>query len=267
MKHFLVVALALLTAALATSCTKSGAATTPTAVDLAKVEALTKDFTTWYRYTYYNVLLSRDFTARDTTGQPLAKRAFLRQLTSGQVLALALVNGADPKQPIYQLCAYPIGHDPAIRATSKQLAAEALSNYNREGQRLPDFTFVDLSGVTYTKASTKGKIVVLKFWYIGCIACVDEIPEINALVAQYRQKKDVLFVSLALNEAKSLRKFLKGQEVKCAVVPTRQSYLVDTLQVRQYPTHFILGRDGKIAKVTTRASDLAVALQKAVQAD
>jgi peroxiredoxin len=178
---------------------------------------------------------------------------------------LALANGTDHQQPIYQLCVFPGGHDPAIRATSKQLAEEELSNYNREGQPLPDFHFVDLNGVTYTEASTKGKIVVLKFWYIGCIACVEEFPAINALVAQYQQNPDVLFVSLAMNEAKSLRHFLRGREVKFAVVPARKSYLIDTLQVLQYPTHFILGRDGKIAKATTRASDLAVALQKEVQ--
>lgn len=40
----------------------------------AKVEALTKDFDTWYRYTYYNVPLSRDFKARDVKGQVVPKK-------------------------------------------------------------------------------------------------------------------------------------------------------------------------------------------------
>ncbi|AMR28903.1 hypothetical protein A0257_18565 [Hymenobacter psoromatis] len=263
MKNLLILALAILTTTFATSCGKSDTTATLRAVDSAKVEVLTKSFDNWYRYTYYNVLLSRDFKGLDTAGQLLSKRAFLSQLVTGKVLALAL--GTDHKQPVYQLGSYPGNSDPAIRTTSKQLAEEELSNYNREGQRMPDYKFVDLNGVTYTQASTKGKIVVLKFWYIGCIACVDEFPEINALVDKYQQNKDVLFVSLAMNEAKSLRKFLKGQEVKFSVVPASKSYLVDTLQVREYPTHFILGRDGRIAKVTTKASDLAVALQKEIQ--
>ncbi|WP_233635697.1 TlpA family protein disulfide reductase [Hymenobacter setariae] len=262
MKPFFVIALTLVTTALATSCSQSGAAAPAKAVAPAKVAAFTKDFDTWYHYTYYHLLLSRDFQARDTLGQPLAKRAFLDQLATGKVLAL--VNGTDQQLPIYQLCAFPAGHDPAIRATSQQLAAEALSSYKREGQVLPDFNFVDLNGVTYTKASTKGKLVVLKFWYIGCVACVEEFPAINAQVAKY-QRSDVLFVSLAMNKPQDLRKFLQDREVKFAVVPTSKAYLVDTLQVLQYPTHFILGRDGKIVKATTRASDLAVALQKAVQ--
>lgn len=263
MKPSLIATLVLCSAALATSCRKSGATATSRAVEAAKVDALTKDFDTWYRYTYYNILLSRDFKALDTLGQPLSRRAFLTQLTTGRVLAL--VNGTDHNQPIYQLCLYPSGHDLAIRTTSKQRAAEELNNDNRQGQQVPDFKFVDLNGVTYTKANTRGKIVVLKFWYIGCIACVEEFPTLNDQVAKYQQQ-DVLFVSLAMNKAADLRKFLRNREMKFAVVPTRKSYLLDTLQVRQYPTHFILGQDGKIAKVTTRASDLAVALQKEVRA-
>jgi peroxiredoxin len=232
-------------------------------VEPAKVAALTKDFATWYRYAYYHLLLSRDFKALDTDGQPIPKSAFLRQLATGRVLAL--VNRTQP-QPIYQLCAYPdnVDDDPAIRATSKQLAQMELSNYNREGERLPDFKFVDLKGGTYTQASTRGKIVVLKCWYIGCSACVEEFPAINALVDNYAHRPDVVFISLAMNQAPRLREFLPGREVKFAVVPARPSYLVDTLQVLQYPTHVILGRDGQIAKVTNRASDLAVALQQVV---
>lgn len=263
MKPFVLAALALVTGEFAVSCSQSGA-TTPKAVEPAKVKVLTRDFDTWYRYTYYNVLLSRDFRALDTAGQLITKREFLRQLASGRVLAL--VNGTDHKQPVYQLCVYPGGHDPAIRATSKQMAEEELSNVNREGQLLPDFKFVDLNGTTYTKATTKGKIVVLKFWYTSCIACVEEFSQINAQVAKYKNNSNVLFVSLAMNEAPALRKFLHGREVRFAVVPARKSYLIDTLNVKQYPTHFILGRDGRIAKVTTKASDLAVALQKEVQA-
>lgn len=262
MKPFLVIALTLSTASVATSCRQSGAAIATKVIAPAKVAAYTKDFNTWYRYAYYHLPFSRDFQARDTLGQPLTKRAFLDQLATGKVLALG--NGMDQQLPIYQLCVFPTGHDPAIRTTSQQLATEALSNYRREGQELPDFNFVDLNGVTYTKASTKGKLVVLKFWYIGCLACVEEFPAINAQVAKY-QRPDVLFVSLAMNKPQDLRKFLQGRAVKFAVVPTSKAYVVDTLQVLQFPTHFILGRDGKIVKATTRASDLAVALQKAVQ--
>jgi peroxiredoxin len=263
MKHRLL-ALGLLLVGFAPGCSPAESPLPPGPVAAARVAALTKDFNTWYRYTYYGVLLARDYQARDLNGQPLPKKAFLRQLATGR--ALALRTGTDRQQPVYQLYAYPGGPDPALRSTSQQLAEEALRNDAWEGQALPAFAWQDLNGVAYTPASTRGKIVVLTCWFTNCGACVDEFPATNALVAHYRQHPEVLFVSLALNEAQTLRAFLKGRTVKFAVVPSRKAYLTDTLGVFEYPTHFIIGRDGKIAKVTNRASDLAVALAKEVRA-
>jgi peroxiredoxin len=257
MKHLLL-ATGLLLTALAPGCS-SPSPPRPTA---AQVEALTKDFDTWYRYTYAQVLLARDYLPRDVEGQPLAKQAFLQQLATGRVLALR--TGFEQQVPVYQLCAFPGGHDPAIRATSKQLAQEALRNYTWEGQPFPAFRWTDLQGVPYTSANTRGKVVVVKCWYTSCIACVDEFAAIDALVAHYRPQPQVLVVSLALNQAQTLRPFLQQRPVQFAVIPTTKSFLSDTLGVFEYPTHFLLGPDGKIVKVTNRASDLAVALAKEV---
>jgi hypothetical protein len=131
MKHLLL-ATGLLLTGLAPGCSSSPSHPRPTT---AQVEALTKDFDTWYRYTYAQVLLARDYLPRDVEGRPLAKQAFLQQLATGRVLALR--TGFEHQLPIYQLCAFPGGHDPAIRATSKQLAQEALRNYAWEGQPFP----------------------------------------------------------------------------------------------------------------------------------
>jgi peroxiredoxin len=241
---------------LATSCTphpKPEQAIAP-----AKVAALTKNFDRWYTYAYYNVILARDFKALDTLGQPLTKLAFLRRLATGRVLAL--VNGYAHQQPIYQLCALPSECDAAIGRTSQQMAEAELRNFVRTGQPLPAFDFVDLQGVRYMPATTRGKVLVLKAWYIGCFACVDEFPAVNALVDKYRSNPDVVFISLAMNQAPDLRSFLKDRPVKFAVVPASKAYLDDSLKLVEYPTHLIVGRDGRIVKVTNRASDLAFAL-------
>lgn len=147
---------------------------------------------------------------------------------------------------------------------SQQLAEEELGNFARTGQPLPAFDWVDLQGGRYTPETTRGKLVVLKCWYIGCLACVDEFPAVNASVDKYRANPNVLFVSLAMDPALALRAFLQHQSVQFAVVPASKAYLTDSLKLRAYPTHFLIGRDGKIAKVTTRASDLAFALTQAL---
>lgn len=122
----------------------------------AKVEALTKDFDTWYRYAYYNVPLSRDFEALDIAGRPSPKKAFLRQLATGKVLAL--LNGNEHNRPVYQLYAY-TGKQRLIRSISQQFAEEELIYIDREGKPLPAFHFTDLQGKTYTPA-TRGSTIV-----------------------------------------------------------------------------------------------------------
>lgn len=248
----------------ATACDSANTANTNVISRVApdKVEAVTKNFDLWYRYTYYKVRLSRDFIALDTNGQLLPKKTFLRQLVTRKVLALPLATKHG--WPVYQLCVY-TGRDITIQETSKQLAEAELSNCARVGQKLPTFKFVDLNGVTYNKKTTHGKIVVIKLWYTSCIACIDEFPQINTLVEKYKQNQSVIFISLAMNEAKTLHSFIKNRQIEFAVVPVSKSYLLDTLKVFQYPTHFIIGQKGNISKITTNADDLAAALDKEVQ--
>lgn len=82
----------------------------------------------------------------------------------------------------------------------KYKAEREYKNYQMEGKELPDFNFTDLDGTVYDKETTAGKIVVLKCWFIGCVPCVEEMPALNKLVNQYRNQKDIVFVSLAFDK-------------------------------------------------------------------
>ncbi|NML67944.1 TlpA family protein disulfide reductase [Hymenobacter sp. RP-2-7] len=188
----------------------------------AQVNALTKDYATWYSYAYYHVPLTRDFKALDQAGRPITKKTFLQQLVTGKVVALANVGAS--LQPVYQLYAY-AGKDAQLRSVSQQLAQAALFFVDQVGKPLPAFHFTDLQGNSYTPASTRGKVLVVKCWFIHCVACVKEFPEVNALAATYRSNKEVLFLSLATDEATPLRKFLQQQPLQYAVIPHTREYI------------------------------------------
>jgi cytochrome oxidase Cu insertion factor (SCO1/SenC/PrrC family) len=44
----------------------------------------------------------------------------------------------------------------------------------RKKANYSDFSFKDLNGILITNESMKGKIVVIKCWYIHCAACIKE---------------------------------------------------------------------------------------------
>lgn len=233
----------------------------PQALSLAQVQALTKDYATWYGYAARHAPLACDFKPLDTTGKPVTRQAFLQQLLRGNVLAFA--TGRDGQRPVYQLYGY-AGHDALLRRSSQRLAQDALYQVERVGQRLPAYRFTDLAGNMYTPATMRGKVLVLKCWFIHCAGCVKEFPQVNALVAKYQSNPQVVFVSLASDEAVPLRRFLQQKPLRYAVVPQMMTYMQQQLKVNGYPTHVVVGRDGRIAYMTNTAAYVEAAIQAAL---
>jgi peroxiredoxin len=216
-------------------------------------KTLTKDFTTWYNYTYYNVRLSEDFIALDMDSIKIDKATFLDKLMTENVVAFKtkILRG----QSVYQLFKLN-SNDESIKATNKEMASTEIAHLKMEGIDIPEFNFTDLNGKIYNKSSTKGKIVILKCWFIHCVACVTEFPELNKLVDGNQNRNDILFISLALDSKKDLKTFFETKEFKYATVPGMRDYITNKLKVTAYPTHILIDRNGKIRKVVNRIDDL-----------
>ena len=222
---------------------------------------LTKDFMTWYNYTYYNIRLSQDFIGLDIDSKKIDKATFLNKFLTDNVVAFktTILRG----QSVYQLFKLN-SNDESIKATIKQIASTEIAHFKMEGVEIPEFDFTDINGKVYNKSSTKGKIVILKCWFIHCVACVKEFPELNQLVEDNRGRNDILFISLALDTKKDLIKFFETKEFKYATVPEMKHYMIKKLNITQYPTHLLIDRNGKIRKVVNRIDELVPFLKNEV---
>ena len=95
----------------------------------------------------------------------------------------------------------------------------------------------------------KGKVVVLEFWNINCVPCVQAIPHLNELVEQFSNR--VVFISISDDNGDYLQKFLKQKPIKSWVVldgllnPTRTAF-----DVHGIPHTVIVDASGKIAAIT-----------------
>jgi thiol-disulfide isomerase/thioredoxin len=58
----------------------------------------------------------------------------------------------------------------------------------RSGDRVPDFTLVDLSGQTVRFSDLEGRAVVLNFWATWCPPCRREMPLLDAIHQEYRSR-------------------------------------------------------------------------------
>jgi thiol-disulfide isomerase/thioredoxin len=207
--------------------------------------------------------LAQDFTAIDTQGKLINKLHFLQKLATGNYLALKLQTTDGNEQYRLQKLNTGVGQD--IKIIIAQFADNYLKHYQMEGTSFPTYHYVDLNGRLYTPENMRGKIMVLKSWFIRCQACNEEMPELNLMVQQYRNRKDIVFLSIAFDAAPNLRRFLKTKPFYYAVVPVKEKYIEETLQTNAYPTHWIVNQKGKIIKVVNEASELRFALQQAAK--
>lgn len=131
--------------------------------------------------------------------------------------------------------------DERVATLPKPRAAEAF----REGSKFSPEKFSDLNWNKFDMKKETGKIYVLNFWFINCPPCKAEIPDLNGLVEKYRKNKDVVFLAIALDDAVSLKSFLKQTPFKYNVIDDGRFY-ADKYGVKGYPTHVVVGKDGLI---------------------
>ncbi|AHF14140.1 redoxin [Niabella soli DSM 19437] len=221
-----------------------------------------KDFRTWWTYISGKIHLERDFIPLNEDSTRISKAAFLHKLASGNYVPFEVLIKDDSS--VYKI-EHPEKIDSEISDRTIQLAYAHIKNYNWEGKELPRYHFADLNGTTYTPENTKGKVMLLKCWFVHCVACVAEFPELNQLVEKYRNRKDALFISLATDPKDSLHQFFKTHSFNYATVPEQHDYLSKELQVTGYPTHFLINRAGKIVKVTQEAKEIIPFFEKEIE--
>jgi peroxiredoxin len=224
---------------------------------------LLKDFQKWWNYTYKFVNLSSDFKAFDLNSKVITKESFLKSLLTGKYIPLVIKS--NESQELYKLYKLKPSDDASIKSTMQQLGQTEYERFRKEGTKFPKFNFTDLNGKVYTNGNTRGKIIVLKCWFIRCTSCVAEMPALNQMIAKYKNRKDVIFVSLAYDSESQLKEFLHKKVFDYAVISVKESYMEKQLKVSAYPTHFIINKEGIISKIVDRQDRLVKVLSKELE--
>jgi len=118
---------------------------------------------------------------------------------------------------------------------------------NLAGKPAPEFRVKSLAGETFDSASLKGKVVLLDFWATWCGPCRKEMPMVEKI---HQEFKDKGLVVLALNvgeERETVEKYLKTAKVTYPVALTTDSDVVSAFQVNALPTYVVIDPDGNIA--------------------
>jgi len=114
-----------------------------------------------------------------------------------------------------------------------------------EGDDFKGFKVTDMNGNKFDLREGQGKVIVLNFWFINCPPCRSEIPQLNDLVAEYKDNPNVVFLAIATDEKYDLKTFLKTNPFSYNIVDGGR-YIADKYKVKLYPTHAVIDKAGKI---------------------
>lgn len=115
-----------------------------------------------------------------------------------------------------------------------------------------NWKLMDQKGNDFDFESTKGKVILLNLWATWCPPCIAEMPSMNDLYKDYKDKVVFLFVS---NEKMhKINSFLERREFSVPAYTPLSEIPID-LESSVLPTTYIIGKDGTIHVDETGAAN------------
>jgi len=194
------------------------------------------------------VILNDKSVVKDSSGMVYPYAIWQKLMITGEYTIKPLNISANPPEFLLVRLS-----DEEIQARFDNAPKPRESAYFRTGSTISNAKFVTLDKKKYNLKDLAGKVVVLNFWFINCSPCRMEIPELNKITETYKDRNDVVFLAVALDEAYDLKQFLKGMPFNYGIVDGGR-YIASQYGITSYPTHVVLDKEGK---VTFHTSGLA----------
>ncbi len=121
------------------------------------------------------------------------------------------------------------------------------------GRLAPDFTLVDLEGNQVSLSDFRGKTVFVNFWATWCPPCRAEMPEIEAVYQEYKDKGVVVIGVDILEPEDVVRQFVEQGGYSWTFVLDATGGVSDDYRITAIPTSFFIDREGIIQAVNIGA--------------
>jgi thiol-disulfide isomerase/thioredoxin len=116
-----------------------------------------------------------------------------------------------------------------------------------------------LSGENFTLAGQRGKVVLIDFWATWCEPCLKEMPFLNELYKEFKDKGfEILAVSLDSNE-KKLKEYIEKNKLEWKFVYTGKVWKDDVTArygVNSLPSHWLIDKRGRLRSFDLKGKEL-----------
>jgi len=115
------------------------------------------------------------------------------------------------------------------------------------GSKAPNFYLEDLKGKKLELKNFKGKVIFLNFWATWCGPCKEEMPSMETLYQQFKEKDFVfLAISVDYEGRKPVKEFIEKEHYTFPVLLDPKYETFDLYKVKGIPTTIIIDKDRKM---------------------
>ncbi|MCK4417036.1 MAG: TlpA family protein disulfide reductase [Candidatus Latescibacteria bacterium] len=111
-------------------------------------------------------------------------------------------------------------------------------------KRAPDFSATDLEGKKVSLSDFRGKVVLLDFWATWCPPCREEIPELQKIFDEYKDK-GLVIIGASSESSEKIRQFKQKMGISYPLLKVATK-VFSAYQVRGIPTTYIIDKKGYI---------------------
>ncbi len=130
----------------------------------------------------------------------------------------------------------------------KGTASRASVRLLKDRAAIPAFTVPDLAGRQISTASLRGKVVLVNFWATWCPPCRQEIPDLVALQAKYKDHLQIIGIAQDSGSPEDVKAFADKYGINYPIVLSTGEIEKLFPPVSALPTSFFLDKDGKLAQ-------------------
>ncbi|GMR04402.1 MAG: hypothetical protein BMS9Abin23_0299 [Thermodesulfobacteriota bacterium] len=124
------------------------------------------------------------------------------------------------------------------------------------GTEAIDFTLPDLDGKEHSLSDMRGKVVFLNFWATWCDPCKEEMPSMQALSEDLKDKPFVIVaVSIDKDSPAKVREFVEEYKLTFMVLHDRKGRIKERYKTTGVPETFIIDQNGIVAEKVLGARD------------
>jgi peroxiredoxin len=117
----------------------------------------------------------------------------------------------------------------------------------KAGTKAPLLSLEDLNGKKSELKQYRGKVVFLNFWATWCGPCKEEMPSMEDLYKQFKDKEFVfLTISVDYEGIKPIKDFIEKYRYTFPVLIDPKCETLDLFEVKGIPTTFLIDKKGFI---------------------